>query len=112
MLDFRQRLINSTLLKVLKRLHYPFDVMLTSVRWYVACTLSPRHIEEMMQDRGVFVYHVIVHSWAIKMLSGLLRLQVDMELQLQGRRPLKLKQPQSFTLQTIRSQSTEGRHFA
>lgn len=61
MLDFRQSLINSTLRKVLKRLHYPFEVMLTCVRWYVAYPLSLRHIEEMMQERGVFVDHVTVH---------------------------------------------------
>ena len=31
MLDFRQQLINSTLTKVLQRLHYPLEVMLTGV---------------------------------------------------------------------------------
>ena len=31
--------------KVLKRLHYPIDVMLTCVRWYVAYPLSLRHID-------------------------------------------------------------------
>ena len=36
MLDFRKSLINGTLNKVLKRLHYPLEVMLTCVRWYVA----------------------------------------------------------------------------
>jgi len=36
MLDFRQSLINSSLRKVLKRLHYPLEVMLTCLRWYVA----------------------------------------------------------------------------
>ena len=71
MLDFRQSLINSTLHKVLKRLHYPFEVMLTCVRWYVAYPLSLRHIEEMMQERGVFVDHVTVHRWAIKVLPVL-----------------------------------------
>ena len=44
----RQGLINSSLRKVLKRLHYPLGVMLTCVRWYVAYPLSLRHIEEMM----------------------------------------------------------------
>lgn len=39
MLDFRKNLIHSTLRKVLKRLHYPLEVMLTCVRWYVALTL-------------------------------------------------------------------------
>ena len=68
MLDFRKRLIDSTLRKVLKRLHYPLEVMLTCVRWYVAYPLSLRHVEEMMQERGVFVDHSTVHRWAIKML--------------------------------------------
>ena len=71
MLDFRQSLINITLRKVLKRLHYPLEVMLTCVRWYVAYPLSLRHVEEMMQERGVFVDHVTVHRWAIKMLPVL-----------------------------------------
>ena len=71
MLDFRQTLINSTLREVLKRLHYPTEVMLTCVRWYVAYPLSLRHVEEMMQERGVFVDHVTVHRWAIKMLPVL-----------------------------------------
>jgi putative transposase len=68
MLDFRQQLINSTLSKVLQRLHYPLEVMLTCVRWYVAYPLSLRHVEEMMQERGVFVDHSNVHRWAIKIL--------------------------------------------
>ena len=39
--------------KVLKRMHYPLEVMLVCVRWYAAYPLSLRHIEEMMQERGV-----------------------------------------------------------
>ena len=42
--------------------------MLTRVRWYVAYPLSLRHVEEMMQERGVFVDHSNVHRWAIKIL--------------------------------------------
>jgi len=37
--------------KVLKRLHYPLDVMLLCVRWYVAYSLSLRDLEEMMAER-------------------------------------------------------------
>ncbi len=37
--------------KVIQRLHYPLEVMLTCVRWYAAYPLSLRHIEEMMQER-------------------------------------------------------------
>jgi transposase-like protein len=43
--------------KVLKRLHYPLEVMLVCARWYATYPLSFRHLEEMMQERGVFVDH-------------------------------------------------------
>jgi len=52
MLDFHKSLINSALRKVLKRVHYPLEVMLTCVRWYVAYPLSLRHVEEMMQSEA------------------------------------------------------------
>ena len=52
MLDFRKSSIIGALRKVLIRFHYPLEVMLTCVRWYVAYPLSLRHIEEMMQERG------------------------------------------------------------
>jgi len=44
MLDFHKSLINNTLHKVLQWLHCPLDIMLTGVRWYVACPLSLRHV--------------------------------------------------------------------
>lgn len=71
MLDFRKSLINGALRKVLKRVHFPLEVMLTCVRLYVAYPLSLRHIEDMMQERGVFVDHATVHRWAIKMVPVL-----------------------------------------
>ena len=37
--------------RVPKRLHYPLDVMLLCVRWYVAYSLSLRNLEEMMAER-------------------------------------------------------------
>jgi putative transposase len=57
--------------KVIKRMHYPLEVMLVCVRWYAAYPLSLRHIEEMMAERGVFVDHATVHRWAIKILPVL-----------------------------------------
>jgi putative transposase len=36
--------------KVLKRLHYPLDVILPCVRWYVAYSLSLRNLGEMMAE--------------------------------------------------------------
>jgi transposase-like protein len=68
MTESPKKLMNESLRKVLKRLHYPIEVMLVCVRWYAAYPLSPRHIEEMMAERGVFVDHTTVHRWSIKML--------------------------------------------
>src|SRR6202521_3790844 len=57
--------------RVLMCLHYPLDVMLLCVRWYVAYPLSLRHLEEMMAERGIAVDHSTVHRWAIKLLAEL-----------------------------------------
>ena len=57
--------------KVIKRIHYPLEVMLICVRWYAANPLSLRHIEEMMAERGVAVDHATIHRWAVKILPVL-----------------------------------------
>ena len=57
--------------KVVKRMHYPLEVMLVCVRGYGAYPLSLRHIEEMMAERSVFVDHATVHRWSIKILPVL-----------------------------------------
>ncbi|WNC95120.1 IS6 family transposase [Paraburkholderia sp. FT54] len=54
--------------KVMKRLHYPLDVILLCVRWYVAYSLSLRDLEEKMAERGVEVDHSSVHRWVIKLV--------------------------------------------
>src|SRR6202521_6226749 len=63
--------MNPAVARVLKRLHYPLEVILTCVRWYVAYPLSLRHLEEMMAERGIAVDHSTVHRWAIKLLPVL-----------------------------------------
>ncbi|MCG5079015.1 IS6 family transposase [Paraburkholderia tagetis] len=63
--------LNPAVARVLKRLHYPLDVILMCVRWYVAYPLSLRHLEEMMAERGISVDHSTVHRWAIKLLPVL-----------------------------------------
>ena len=45
--------LNPAVAQVFKRLHYPLDVILTCVRWYVAYPLSLRHLEDMLAERGV-----------------------------------------------------------
>ena len=71
MAPFQNHLMTATLRRVLKRLHYPLEVMLTCVRWYVAYPLSLRNLEEMMAERGVEVDHATVHRWALKIVPVL-----------------------------------------
>jgi putative transposase len=54
--------------KVLQRLHYPLDVMLLRVRWYVAYSLSLRDLEEMMAERAIGIDHSTVHRWVIQLV--------------------------------------------
>jgi putative transposase len=67
-----QKTMNDTLSRVFKRLHYPVEVILVCVRWYVADPLSLRHLEEMMSERGVVVDHSTIHRWTIKTESSLI----------------------------------------
>ncbi len=36
-----------------KGAHFPKEIILMGVRWYVAYPLSTRHVEELMEERGV-----------------------------------------------------------
>src|SRR5438128_2849908 len=49
-----------------KGAHFPQDVILMGVRWYVAYPLSTRHVEEPMAERGVEVDHSTMNRWVIK----------------------------------------------
>ena len=66
-----RKTLNPIVALVLKRLHYPLDVILACVRWYVAYPLSLRHLEEMMSEHGISVDHSTVHRWAMKLLPAL-----------------------------------------
>lgn len=63
--------VNPAVARVLKRLHYPLDVILMCVRWYPAYPLSLRQLEETVAERGIAVDHSTVHRWAIKLLPVL-----------------------------------------
>lgn len=44
------------------------DVIMVCIRWYVAYPLRYRHLEEMMEERGVSVDHSAINRWAIRFL--------------------------------------------
>ena len=49
-----------------KGAHFPQDIILMGVRWYVAYPLSTRHVEELMEERGVHVDHSTINRWVVK----------------------------------------------
>ena len=53
---------------VVKGMRFPIEVILVCIRWYAAYPLSCRHLEEMMEERGVTVDHSTVSRWAIRFL--------------------------------------------
>src|SRR5262245_39055067 len=46
--------------------HFPPDIILMGIRWYVAYPLSTRHVEELMLERGVHVDHSTINRWVVK----------------------------------------------
>jgi len=55
-------------MRTAKGMRFPIDIILVCIRWYAAYPLSYRHLEEMMEERGVFVDHSSINRWAIRFL--------------------------------------------
>ena len=49
-----------------KGAHFPTDIILMGVRWYVAYPLSYRHVEELLEERGVPIDHATIQRWVVK----------------------------------------------
>jgi len=49
-------------------MRFLIDVILVCIRWYAAYPLSYRHLEEIMEERGVSVDHSSINRWAIRFL--------------------------------------------
>jgi putative transposase len=49
-----------------KGAHFPKDIILMGVRWYVAYPLSYRHVEELLEERGVPIDHATIQRWVVK----------------------------------------------
>jgi putative transposase len=49
-----------------KGAHFPQEIVLMGVRWYLAYPLSTRHVEELMLERGVHVDHSTINRWVVK----------------------------------------------
>jgi len=49
-----------------KGAHFPQEIMLMGVRWYLAYPLSYRHVEELMEERGVLLDHATLQRWVVQ----------------------------------------------
>jgi putative transposase len=49
-----------------KGAHFPQEIILMGIRWYLAYPLSTRHVEELMRERGVHVDHSTINRWVVK----------------------------------------------
>src|SRR6266702_2722036 len=57
---------STTMAISLKGAHFPQDIILMGVRWYLAYPLSYRHVEELLEERGVPIDHAIIQRWVVK----------------------------------------------
>jgi putative transposase len=55
----------------MKGMRFPKEIILLCIRWYAAYPLSYRNLEEMIQERGVYVDHSSVSRWAVRFLPML-----------------------------------------
>lgn len=51
-----------------KGIRFPIEVILLCIHWYAAYLLSYRHLEPMMEERGMFVDHSSITRWAIRFM--------------------------------------------
>jgi len=49
-----------------KGAHVPQEIILMGVRWYLAYPLSYRHVEALMEERGVRLDHATIQRWVVK----------------------------------------------
>lgn len=49
-----------------KGCHFPSEVFLETVRYYLAYKLSYREIEEIQLERGIIMDHATINRWVIK----------------------------------------------
>lgn len=43
--------------------HYQPDVIILTVRWYLRYSLSFRDLVEMMEERGLSIFHITIMRW-------------------------------------------------
>ncbi|MBL7668850.1 MAG: IS6 family transposase [Bdellovibrionaceae bacterium] len=50
----------------IKRFRFPKDIILLSVRWYLRYGFNYRDLEEMLEERGIFLDHTSIYRWVVR----------------------------------------------
>ncbi|SQD78742.1 transposase (fragment) [Moritella yayanosii] len=54
---------------MIKGAHFPRDIILNAMRYYIAYKLSYRDIEEILLERRISVDHATINRWVLKYIS-------------------------------------------
>ncbi|XMB85443.1 IS6 family transposase [Mycoplasmatota bacterium WC44] len=46
--------------------HYQHEIIILCVRWYLKYPLSYRNLQEMMEERGLYLNHTTIYRWVIE----------------------------------------------
>jgi len=46
--------------------HFPKEIIMTSIRWYISYPLSYRDVKELLEERGIAVDHATINRWVVK----------------------------------------------
>jgi len=46
--------------------HFPKEIIMTGIRWYVSYSLSYRQVKEFLEERGISVDHATINRWVVK----------------------------------------------
>ena len=50
--------------------HISEDIILQSIRWYLAYPLNYRQIEEMIAERGIKIDHSTINRWVLTICTS------------------------------------------
>ena len=67
-----------------KGAHFPKDIILQAIRYYVSYKLSFRDIEEIMLERGVAIDHSTISRWVIKYMPLLEKAALKKKVSVSG----------------------------
>lgn len=86
-----------------KGMRFPIDVTTVCIRWYPARPRSYRHLEEMMEERGVSVDDSSIKRWAIRFLPLIEKMARKYKRPVRGSDLRGIGQARAISVATVRN---------